>query len=409
MDVKEIELKGHIIDSLILPRVFDTIMDLGGEFEVLQFEIGKHKTDPSYARILVKGKNRKVLDQILGELHKMGAAVPEMEELILKQAPKDRALPEDFYSTTHHPTYVFLEGEWVEVGNIEMDKVIVVEKGEKKAYCRPISEIKAGDLVVVGKNGIRVEPPPRPREYTIFEFMKSSVSSEKPSHHLVEQIAKEILETKAQGKKVLAVVGPAVVHTGAGEALATLVKEGFIDVLFAGNAMAVHDVESQLYGTSLGVSIKTGRHAEGGHRNHLYAINEVMRAGSIKGLVEAGKLKKGIMYECIMNNVPYVLAGSIRDDGPLPEVITDVVAAQRAMRHWVREVDLVLMLSTMLHSIAVGNLLPSKVKTVCIDINPATVTKLSDRGTAQALGVVTDVGIFLPMLAKELLKAKKKP
>jgi lysine-ketoglutarate reductase/saccharopine dehydrogenase-like protein (TIGR00300 family) len=239
--------------------------------------------------------------------------------------------------------------------------------------------------------------------------MKSSVSSEKPSNHLIEQIAKEILETKAQGKKVLAVIGPAVVHTGAGESLATLIKEGFVDIVFAGNAMAVHDVESQLYGTSLGVSIRTGRHAEGGHRNHLCAINEVMRAGSIKELIETGKLKKGIMYECIVNNIPYVLAGSIRDDGPLPEVITDVVAAQRAMRRWVREVDLVLMLSTMLHSIAVGNLLPSKVKTVCIDINPATVTKLSDRGTAQALGIVTDVGIFLPMLAKELLRSKKKP
>jgi lysine-ketoglutarate reductase/saccharopine dehydrogenase-like protein (TIGR00300 family) len=407
MEVKEIELRGHIIDSFILPRVFDTIMDMGGEFEVLQFEIGKQKTDPSYARILVKGKDRKALDEILGSLHKIGAAIPEVEKLQLEAAPKDRALPRDFYSTTHHPTYLYLDGEWVEVQGIEMDKVIVVDRQEKAAYCRPISAVRKGDWVVVGKSGIRIEPPPRPREYSIFEFMKSSVSSEKPSQFLIDQIAREFLETRAQGKNTLAVVGPAVVHTGASEALATLIREGFIDVLFAGNALAVHDIESQLYGTSLGVHIETGRHSEGGHRNHLYAINEVMLAGSIEGLIREGKLRKGVMYETLKKGIPYVLAGSIRDDGPLPEVITDVVEAQKAMRELAHTVDLVLMLSTMLHSIAVGNLLPSTVKTICVDINPATVTKLSDRGTAQALGVVTDVGTFLPKLTAELLKAER--
>lgn len=407
MEVKEIELKGHIIDSFILPTVFDTIMDLGGEFEVLQFEIGKHKTDPSYARILVKGKNRKHLDQILGELHKTGAAIPEVEHLEAQPAPADRVLPDNFYSTTNHPTYVLLDGEWVEVQGIEMDKTIVVDRTNKTAYCRPISEIRTGDLVVVGKKGIRVEPPERPRSYSVFEFMRSHVSSEKPTQSLVVQIAKEIADVKARGKKILAVSGPAVVHTGASEALAAMIREGFIDVLFAGNALAVHDVESQLYGTSLGLNLKTGRPAEGGHRNHLYAINEVLKAGSIKKLVEEGKIKKGVMYELIQKNIPFVLAGSIRDDGPLPEVITDIVKAQREMRNNLRDVELVLMLSTMLHSIAVGNMLPSHVKTVCVDINPATVTKLGDRGTAQALGIVTDVGIFLPMLSRELLKLKK--
>lgn len=407
MEVKEIELKGHIIDSFILPKVFDTIMDLGGEFEVLQFEIGKHKTDPSYARILVKGKNRKHLDQILGELHKTGAAIPEVEHLEAQPAPADKVLPDNFYSTTNHPTYVLLDGEWVEVHGIEMDKPIVVDRTNKTAYCKPISEIRAGDLVVVGKKGIRVEPPERPRGYSVFEFMRSHVSSEKPTQSLVAQVAKEIADVKARGKKVLAVSGPAVVHTGASEALAAMIREGFVDVLFAGNALAVHDVESQLYNTSLGLNLKTGRPAEGGHRHHLYAINEVLKAGSIRKLVEEGKIKKGIMYECIQKNIPFVLAGSIRDDGPLPEVITDVVKAQREMRANLKDVELVLMFSTMLHSIAVGNMLPSHVKTVCVDINPATVTKLGDRGTAQALGIVTDVGIFLPMLSKELLKLKK--
>jgi lysine-ketoglutarate reductase/saccharopine dehydrogenase-like protein (TIGR00300 family) len=406
MAVREIELKGHIIDSFILPKVFDTIMDMGGDFEVLQFDIGKHKTDPSYARILVKAKTREQLDEILGELRKVGARVPEVEELRLKPAPKDRTLPDGFYSTTNHPTYVLLDGEWVEVEDIEMDTAIVVEPEKKRAYCKPIGEIKKGDLVVVGQSGIRIEPPERPRGFSVFEFMRSRVSSEKPAEPLIRQIAEAILEVKRSGKKVLAVVGPAVVHTSAAPALARMIREGYIDVLYAGNALAVHDIEAQLFGTSLGVNIKTGRPAEGGHRHHLYAINEVMKAGGIAELVKQGKLKAGIMYEVIRRGIPYVLAGSIRDDGPLPEVITDVLEAQREMRRHLRGVGLVLMMCTMLHSIAVGNILPSSVKTICVDINPATVTKLTDRGTAQALGVVTDIGVFLPMLAEELHRRK---
>jgi lysine-ketoglutarate reductase/saccharopine dehydrogenase-like protein (TIGR00300 family) len=409
MNVREIELKGHIIDSFILPKVFDTIMDLGGDFDVLQFEIGKHKTDPSYARILVKGKNRKHLDVILSTLHQIGARVPEVEEAELQEAPKDKTLPRNFYSTTNHPTYVRIDGEWIEVEDIKMDSVIVVDLENKRAYCRKINTVKKGDLIIVGNKGIRVEPPARPRGYTIFEFMKSTVSSEKPTPSLVSKIADEILATKSQRKKVLVVAGPAVIHTGAGDALASMIREGFVDVLFAGNALPVHDIENQLYGSSLGVDIKTGRPTEGGHRNHLYAINEVLRAGSIKNLVKMKKLRGGVMYECIKNNVPFILAGSIRDDGPLPEVITDAVEAQKAMLENLRGVGIVLMLSTMLHSIAVGNLLPSYVKTICVDINPATVTKLTDRGTAQALGIVTDVGIFLPRLAEELKKRKMQP
>ncbi len=403
MEVKEIELKGHIIDSFILPEVFDTIMDHGGEFEVIQFDIGKHKKDPSYARLLVKAGNRKDLDVILGELLKIGAKIPDIEELRLEKAPKDMTLPEGFYSTTNHRTYVLLDGEWIEVKNTEMDVAIVVDRENKQAFGKTFSDIKKGDLVVVGNTGIRVEPPERPRSYTIFDFMKSRVSSEKPTRSIVSQVAGEIREVKKRGKKVLAVAGPAVVHTGSAESLAALIREGFVDVLFAGNAIAVHDIEYQLYGTSLGLDLRSGRSTEGGHRNHLYSINEVKRAGSIENLVREGKVSGGIMYECIKKRIPFVLAGSIRDDGPLPEVITDVIDAQKEMRKNLEDVELVLMLSTMLHSIAVGNLLASSVKTICIDINPATVTKLSDRGTAQALGIVTDVGIFLPMLAEELI------
>lgn len=404
MPAQEIELEGHIIDSLILPKVFDTIMDFGGEFEVTEFRIGKMKTDPSYAKILVKGKDKKHLDSILGELYKTGARIPSAENAELMAAPKDLVFPDNFYSTTNHPTYILVEGEWIAVEGIIMDKVIVLNKENKTAFTKAFSEVKAGDLIVVGNKGIKVEPPERPRSYSVFEFMRSSVSSEKPSKFLASKIAENIIELKSSGKKIAVVAGPAVVHTGAQDYLAELIRSGYISVLLAGNALAVHDIEHALFGTSLGIDAKTGRTVEAGHRNHLYAINEVMKAGSIKALVESEKLKRGIMYECIKNNVPFVLAGSIRDDGPIPEVIRDIVEAQKAMKQSLKGVELVLMLSTMLHSIAIGNMLPSYTKTICIDINPATVIKLTDRGSAQALGIVSDVGVFLPVLARELRK-----
>ena len=407
MEVKEIELKGHIIDSLILPKVFDTIMDRGGEFDVTEFIIGKKKTEPSYARILIKAKTRELLDDIIGELIRIGAAIPEIEEAELSPAPKDRTLPDNFYSTTNHPTYIRIDKDWVKADRQEMDLVIVVDKTAKKAVCIPMSDIKEGDMVVVGQKGIRVDPPERPRRYSIFEFMGSRVSSEKPVDSLIDDIAKEVLKVKKRGGKVLVVGGPAIAHTGAHLYLATMIREGFVDVLFAGNALAVHDIEHAIFGTSLGVGIKTGRLTEGGHRHHLYAINEVMKAGSIKALVESGVLKQGVMYESIKKGIPVVLAGSIRDDGPLPEVITDVIQAQREMRRHLEGVELVLMLSTLLHSVAVGNLLPSNIKTIFVDINPAALTKLSDRGSAQALGVVTDVGSFLPLLASKLMEHEK--
>ncbi len=402
MEVKEIELKGHIIDSFILPKVFDTIMDLGGDFDVTEFRIGKKKTEPSYARILIKTDTRELLDDIIGELIKVGAAIPEIEEAELAPAPKDATLPDNFYSTTNHPTFVRIDSDWTPVDRHEMDLVIVVDKAAKTAVCLPISEVKKGDLVVVGKKGIRVEPPERPRGYSVFEFMTSSVSSEKPTDSLIEEIAQEIVKVKKRGEKVLVVGGPAIVHTGAHTSLASMIKNGYVDVLFAGNALAVHDIESGLYGTSLGINLKTGRPAEGGHRHHLYAINEVNKAGSIKALVKSGKLTQGVMYEAEKKGIPVVLAGSIRDDGPLPEVITDVIAAQREMRRKLEGVGLVLMLCTLLHSVAVGNLLPSNIKTLFVDINPATVTKLADRGTAQALGIITDVGSFLPLLERKI-------
>jgi lysine-ketoglutarate reductase/saccharopine dehydrogenase-like protein (TIGR00300 family) len=285
--------------------------------------------------------------------------------------------------------------------------MIVVDSQNKKALCKPIGRIFKDDLVVVGREGIKVEPPERPRgKKGVFEFMSSEASSEKPLESIIKNIATEIKELKVKGGKIAVVGGPAIVHTGSGPVLARMIREGLVDVIFAGNALATHDIESALYGTSLGMCIKSGESVIRGHRHHIYAINEINKAGSIEEAVNQGVLTKGIMYECVKNGVPFVLAGSIRDDGPLPDVITDVIEAQDEMRKYVRDVDMVIMISTMLHSIATGNILPSHVKSICVDINPATVTKLADRGSAQVVGIVTDVGAFLPMLYQELTKSQ---
>jgi len=401
---REVEAEGHLIDSMILPKIWDRIMELGGDFEVLEFRVGRRKTDTSYIRMLVKGQSPGHLDQILREIYLLGAVPLEVKEVTVKPAPADSVLPDDFYSTTNNPTYIRYDGKWIEVEDIMMDKVVVVDPGAGRAYCKPLRDVKKGDLIVVGEEGVRVKPPERPRESTgIFRFMVSEASSEKPATTIIRQIARDLYQVKRSGRKVVVVAGPAVVHTGAAEALASLIREGFVDVLLAGNALAVHDVEAALLGTSLGISLKDGVPSIRGHRNHLVAINEIFKAGGLRSAVEKKILKRGIMYECIRCGVPFILAGSIRDDGPLPEVVTDVVEAQRRYREALKDASMVLMLATALHSIAVGNMLPSTVKLVCVDINPSTVTKLLDRGSSQAVGVISDVGTFLPLLAQELL------
>jgi len=400
---EEVQVEGHLIDSMILTRILDRIMELEGDFEIIEFNVGKRKHEYSRARLIVKGKSKEHLDEMLKELYRLGAVPVQAKEVELKPAPMDGVAPDDFYSTTNFPTEIYYQGSWIPVEDIMMDKVIVVDPQVKRARCIPLREIKKGDLIVVGEKGIRVKPPERPREsLRVFEFMSSKVSPEKPSTSIVKHIAKDMHDIKRRGGKIAVVAGPAVVHTGGAPALARIIRLGYVDALLAGNALAVHDVEYALFGTSLGVKVDEGVAAPKGHRNHLAAINEIMKAGSLKAAVEKGILKRGIMYECIVRGVPYVLAGSIRDDGPLPDVITDVVEAQRAYRRLLKGVDMVLMLATTLHSIAVGNMLPATVKVVCVDINPATIIKLLDRGTAHAVGVVSDVGVFLKMLADEL-------
>jgi len=388
---------------MILTKIFDRIMDLKGDFNVLEFEIGKRKTDHSRARLQVIGRSRHHLRQLLSEIYAYGAVAVEPQHVLLKPAPRDMVLPDGFYSTTNNPTYVNLGGEWIEVRDQMMDKAIVVDPLRKIAMCVMPRNVKKGDLVVVGDVGVKVVLPERPRKGTdLFEFMSSRASSEKPISTLAEKLARDLVETKRQNGKIVVVAGPAIVHTGATDHLASLIHRGYVQSLLSGNALAVHDVENALYGTSLGIIIKEGVAQAGGHRNHMAAVNEVFKAGSLGSMVKKGILKKGIIYECIRHQVPFVLAASIRDDGPIPDVITDVVQAQTEYKKQLRDATLVIMLSTLLHSIAVGNMLPSNVKIAVVDINPASVTKLVDRGSGQAIGIVSDVGTFLPLLLRSL-------
>lgn len=399
---EEIVLEGHIIDSWILPKVFDCVMDLGGEFEMLEFRVGRRKDEASFARMKISADSETRLHQILTALQDFGAELVSREDVQTAPAPCDGALPDNFYSTTNLPTQVRLNGRWVDVSGTEMDLAIVVDRERNTARMIPMADVRCGDQIAIHHEGIRVIPFQRARERELFSFMASEVSSEKPKRLVIEEIAKQMRETRAHHGKILVVAGPAIVHSGAAPYLARMIRAGFVQVLFGGNAIAVHDVEAALLGTSLGVALHNGEAIEGGHRHHMIAINTIRRAGSLRAAVEQGILRQGIMYECIRNNVEMVLAGSIRDDGPLPDVITDTMQAQRQMRAALKGVELALMVSTMLHSIATGNMLPASVKVVAVDINPAVVTKLADRGTFQALGLVTDAELFMRELAEAL-------
>ena len=402
-----VEVKGHLIDSMILTKVFDIVMDLQGEFQVQKFIVGKRKKDESYAKLLIQGKSLEHLDQILEAIYREGATSKIQQAINLKSSPKDMVMPDNFYSTTNNHTEIFYNGKWVKVENMMMDKCITV-KGNR-AFCTPIRDVRKGDMIVVGEHGIRITPPERPREgVNLFQFMGSGSSSERPTQHIARRVAEDIYKTKKSGGKIVLVGGPAIVHTGASDSIANLIKLGFIDAVLAGNALAVHDIEYSTLGTSLGMNVKDGTLAIRGHQNHMRAINSVFKAGSIAKMVEKKMLKKGIMYECIKNNVPFVLAGSLRDDGPLPDVITDMTVAQRKYKEIIKDAKLVIMISTMLHSIATGNMLPADVKVIVVDINQPTVTKLMDRGTWQALGIVTDVGAFLPLVTQEIQKITRK-
>jgi lysine-ketoglutarate reductase/saccharopine dehydrogenase-like protein (TIGR00300 family) len=403
--VEVVEAQGHLIDSHVMEQIFDKVVESNGRFEVEQFRIGRTNSDPSYLRLRVETPTRQEMEHILAQLLPIGCSPAESGDATLGLVERDRCAPEDFYSTSNHHTWIRIAGDWVEVRNQRMDAMIVVRNGASgspEAYCRRLRDLKAGDMVVTGMHGIRVAPESKERDRLAFAFMSNEISSERQVETAVRQTAAIARQTKEQGKTIVAVAGPVVVHTGGVAGLSRLIRNGWVDAVLSGNALGVHDIESALFGTSLGIRLSDGRQAEHGHRNHMRAINAVHRAGGIKGAVESGVLTSGVMYECVKNNVPFVLAGSLRDDGPLPETITDMNDAQDAYAAVLASAGLVLCLGSMLHSIATGNMLPSWVRIVCVDINPAVATKVSDRGTGQAVGVVTDVGLFLDLLSREL-------
>jgi lysine-ketoglutarate reductase/saccharopine dehydrogenase-like protein (TIGR00300 family) len=414
--VEEVELKGHIIDSLLLPKVLDEILTRGGSYTIKEMKLGKRQIDPSFCRIEIKADSHEQLDDIMHAVHEHGAVSTTPKDCETEPADMDGAFPERFYSTTNYRTQVRFGGDWIDVDDQEMDCGIVLEaqtsevsktSAVSKGFpatvrCIAMVHVKKGDAIVVGHQGVRVMPADIEARKSLFEFMSSAVSSEKPKGVTVREIAAAMKRTRSAGEKILAVLGPAVVHTGSVEHICEMIRLGFLNVLFAGNALATHDIEQALFGTSLGVWLDRGLPAEEGHEHHLRAINKIRRLGGIASAVDKGVLKSGIMFECVQYNIPYVLAGSIRDDGPLPEVVTDVLVAQDVMREKIKGVGFCLMIATMLHSIATGNLLPAAVKVACVDINPATVTKLADRGSHQTVGVVTDAEPFLRALVTEL-------
>ncbi|MGH7796286.1 MAG: TIGR00300 family protein [Candidatus Binatia bacterium] len=399
-----VQISGHIIDSLILPKVLDLIVSLGAEFEILDIQIGHRRSDRSHARIKVEAPSPDLLDRVLAKIREHGALPEAVEEesVQLEAALLDGVFPERFYATTNLETWVRLEQQWIAVESIEMDCGIRIEASTRKAQCVPMHRVKNGDLVVVGQRGVKVVPLERQQPGAPFEFMASAVSTEQPKGLLIREIAESMQRVRRENGRILVVAGPGLVHTGASKYLAELIENGYVQVLFAGNGLAVHDMESDLYGTSLGVYVDKKIRASEGHEHHLWTINRIRRAGGIRQAVEQGLIRKGIFYSCVKNGVEFVLAGSIRDDGPLPDVITDTLEAQDIMREKARGVSFALMIATTLHAIATGNLLPASVKTVCVDINPAVVTKLTDRGTFQALGLVTDVEPFLRELCSDL-------
>jgi arginine dihydrolase len=402
MLTRRLSAEGHLIDTGLMSRFLSVVIENGATYELVRFDIGRTKADFSRVEMTVYAEEAEKLQLVLDNLLALGCRLEEEREVDARLEPseKDGTVPDDFYSTTNHRTSVRHAGVWIEAADQRMDAVIRV--GAATASCVKLRDVHRGDRIVCGVEGVRVFPPFRQRETMDFVFMDRDVSSERRVEIIVADLARAMVEIRKRGGRTVIVAGPVVVHTGGAEHVRRLIRGGHVQAMLAGNAIAVHDVEQALYGTSLGVDLRTGVPVYEGHKNHMRAINAIRKAGSLRAAVDSGLLGSGVMYECLRAGVDVVLAGSIRDDGPMPETIMDLVEAQE--RYWraLRGADLVLILSTMLHGIGTGNMTPSWVRTVCVDINPAVVTKLVDRGSAQAAGVVTDVGLFLRLLADEL-------
>jgi len=395
-----VEARGHLIDSGIMSQILDRIIEGGCTFEIEEFRVGKTNEDHSLARIRIRSASAEILDQLLDELVPLGCYLAGEEDARLAPAPGDCRVQDDFYSTTNYRTFVRRAGEWKEVRGQRMDAVVRIDAGGPA--CVKLRDVRQGDLIVCGRAGIKVVPEFKDRERKHFSFMSNEISSERRVELVVRQLGELLRSTRESGGKIVVVGGPVVVHTGGVEGLSKIIREGYVQAFLGGNAIAVHDIEYALYRTSLGVHLETGASAHEGHRNHMRAINFINQYGGIEGAVNAGALKTGIMYELVRAGVPFALAGSIRDDGPLPDTICDMIQAQARYAELLRDAEVAMILGTMLHGIGAGNMIPSWVRTICVDINPAVVTKLADRGSAQTVGVVTDVGLFLHLLKDQL-------
>jgi len=407
---QDVEITGHLMDSGILSQILSDIRGYEGDYVITRMDVGHDAEDESHAVLSVSAEDDESLQRLLMRLQTRGVNQVDPGQASVYPVEQDGVLPDGFYSTTNLVTRVRLDGKWLIVDNPEMDCGLVYDDaGESpRFYTLPMADVKAGMQVVCGADGIKVEPPLAKAVGGSFGFMESDVSSEKPQAVLVRQVAENMRAAKAAGQKVLWVGGPGVIHTGAAPAMVALAKAGYVDVLFAGNALATHDIESALYGTSLGVDLAVGRGVEHGHEHHIRALNTIRKCGSIQAAVDQGVLTGGVMHALVTEGKRFVLVGSVRDDGPLPDVYTDVIDGQRAMRAELPGVGFCLMVATMLHSVATGNILPASIPLVCVDINPATVTKLADRGSSQARGIVTDVGLFLEQLALELVPSYRR-
>ena len=400
-----VQAEGHLVDSQILSKIMDRVIECGASYEVLDFHLGRTNEEISRLKMRVNAEAQDILEKTLEELVELGCYENEIANVSTHAAAADRVVPDDFYSTTNHRTFVRHQGQWLEVAKQRMDAVIVLSEkdGETLAECRKLRAVHQGEMIVCGAHGVRIQPEFKERDRLGFAFMANDISSERRTETAVRKIAELMKQVKAVANgKIIFVAGPVVIHTGGTKPFCEIIRKGYVDALLAGNAIAVHDIEHALYGTSLGVDLEHGVPIEEGHKNHMRAINAINRYGSIAGAVAAGMLKHGVMYECVKRGVPFVLAGSIRDDGPLPDTEMDLLKAQEKYAEQLVGAKMVICLSSMLHSIGVGNMTPSWVRMVCVDINPAVVTKLSDRGSAQTVGVVTDVGAFLTLLAQHL-------
>jgi lysine-ketoglutarate reductase/saccharopine dehydrogenase-like protein (TIGR00300 family) len=395
-----VEARGHLIDSGIMSLILDWIIEGKCTFEIQRFDVGKTNVDESRARIRIHSPNIQTLEDLLDVLVPLGCYLAEEQDASVARALGTARVPDDFYSTTNYHTYIRHQGEWRTVQDQRMDAIIRMDPDGPR--CVKLRDIRKDDMVVCGHAGIRVVREFKDRERKDFTFMAGEVSSERRVELVVHQLAEMLRQTHAARGKIVVVCGPVVVHTGGVAGLSKLIRSGYVQAFLGGNAIAVHDIEHALYKTSLGVHLETGMPAHEGHRNHMRAINFINRFGSIAAAVGAGALQSGIMYELVQNGVPFALAGSIRDDGPLPDTISDMIEAQARYAELLKGAEMAMILGTMLHGIGAGNMIPSWVRTICVDINPSVVTKLSDRGSAQTVGVVTDVGLFLHLLKDQL-------